>query len=258
VSEATVSPWLTIVTVVKDDAAGFERTMTSIGQQDLDGVEWVIIDSSTDTNALPTLLASEAAPTSHYAWTEPRGIYPAMNDGLARATGTYIYFLNAGDELASPTVAADMRRIAQDEPVWFYGQVRFVDVQGGSVTPPPFDYDKERAAAFSRGRFPPHQGTVARTEVLRAMGGFDTSFKIAADYAMILRLSTAAAPAETRETLATFYEGGLSSTAWKQARAEFHRARMEILPMTTRDRLTEGIYSARQRAAMSLVRFRHR
>ena len=246
VSEAAVSPWLTIVTVVKDDAAGFERTMNSIAQQDLNGVEWLIIDSSTDSIALPALLASEVAPTNHYAWTEPHGIYPAMNAGLARATGTYVYFLNAGDSFAGPNAVGTIRGAVVAEPKWLYGQVRFVDEAGNAVTPTPFDYAVEKKHAFSRGRFPPHQGTIVRTDVLRRVGGFDESFRIAADYNAMLSLSRVGAPIEMANVLAEFVTGGASSQQWRRSVREFHRARQATFALAGADRLWETLRTAKQ------------
>jgi glycosyltransferase len=250
-NEAAVSPWLTIVTVVKDDAPGFERTLASIAQQDLYGVEWIIIDSSTDTNALPALLASEAMPTSHYAWTEPHGIYPAMNAGLAQATGAYIYFLNAGDSFADPKAVAAIKTAAEPEPAWLYGQVRFVDDAGKAVTPTPFDYAAEKASSFSRGRFPPHQGIIASKDALAELGGFDTSYRIAADYAVFLGLSLLADPVEMSDVIADFYVGGLSSTAWGDSVGEFHRARTEILHPTGWCKVTELAATAVQYSSLA-------
>jgi hypothetical protein len=42
------TPWLSVITVVKDDAEGFARTAASLSQQNLEGVEYIVVDSSTD------------------------------------------------------------------------------------------------------------------------------------------------------------------------------------------------------------------
>ena len=47
--------WLSIVTVVKDDSEGFSRTARSLHGQNLDGVEWIVIDSSVDPSKIPAL-----------------------------------------------------------------------------------------------------------------------------------------------------------------------------------------------------------
>ena len=80
------SPWLSIVTVVKDEPEGLERTAESITRQQAfaepdPGFEWVIIDSSSSTIEASRLIAKYPNVASHYVWTPPAGVYPAMNAG---------------------------------------------------------------------------------------------------------------------------------------------------------------------------------
>ncbi len=248
------TPWLTIVTVVKDDPEGFDRTLTSVASQDLSGVEYLVVDSSADRGAVPGMLASTSV-TGTITWTEPRGIYPAMNTGLELAAGDYVHFLNAGDQLASDRVLAQLRELVNAQaPEWLYGDVEIVGTDGSVVVTPPWDYEAERATAFSRGRFPAHQGTVAKTSVLRAVGGFDTSYRIVADYAAFLRLTRECAPARADLVIARFHEGGVSTNRWAASLREFHRARREILRPTGAAARRERLESARQFAAMAAYR----
>ena len=83
--------WLTIITVVKDAPEDFARTIDSILHQDLTGVEYLVIDGSSNRTSIPEALAKYPAIDAGYSWVEPAGIYPAMNAGLAQATGDYIY-----------------------------------------------------------------------------------------------------------------------------------------------------------------------
>ena len=94
----TDQPWLSIITVVKDAPIDFARTLESLRTQNLEGVEYLVIDSSTDSAVIPRTLEQSGILFS-YHWCEPAGIYAAMNIGLSKAMGTYVYFLNAGDEL---------------------------------------------------------------------------------------------------------------------------------------------------------------
>lgn len=220
--------WLSIVTVVKDDPTGFDRTARSLSLQSEEAVEWVVVDGSGDRSLVPSRL-SRGPNAPHYMWQEPAGVYSAMNAGLSAATGEYVFFLNAGDCLHSPGSLAAIRQGVLTRPVWLYGQVAFVDAVGRSTTPSPFDYERERARLFARGRFPAHQGTVVRTDVLRSIGGFDESYLIAADYAAVLRLSCLSSPVELKDTIADFYTGGVSSSSWRASLREFRGARREIL-----------------------------
>lgn len=228
----TPGPWLTIVTVIKDDPEGLQRTLRSLVGSDLDSVEHVVIDSSTD-RAEAVNLVSAVGLASRVVWTPPAGIYAAMNEGLAAASGKFVHFLNAGDEIASPNVIHNLREALEgSDAEWLDGSVEIVGSDDSVVVTPDWDYALEREWGFSRGRFPAHQGTVARTSALRSIGGFDTSFTIAADYAAFLRLSLISDPVRYPGVIARFHEGGISTQRWAHSLREFHRARVQILQPT--------------------------
>lgn len=226
------APWLTVVTVVKDDPRGLARTAASVSAQHDRDFQWVIVDGST-----PALEPPATGDTDWqrviYSWMPPRGIYPAMNDGLALASGQYILFLNAGDILAAPEALASLRQalVASGAP-WVFCDVRFVDERGRTTVPPPFDFDDEQQHLFARGRFPPHQGTVVRTDLLRQVEGFDAEYQIAADYAAMLHLSRLHPGKHVPVILSEFTVGGVSTVQWSAALREFHRARRKILQPT--------------------------
>lgn len=234
-------PLLSVITVVRDDPEGLQATMASLATQDRTGVEVVVIDGSADR----AHAVEAASGIARVAWSDPRGIYPAMNEGLASAAGDYVYYLNAGDTLHSPDVLGVLMSALEGErPAWLFGRVEVVSVAGTRVMTPMWDYGRERSALFARGLFPPHQGTVARTDLLRDLGGFDPSYRIAADYAAFLGLSLRADPLILDTVLATFHEGGASTQNWQESFREFHRARLEIFRPSGLTALRERVSTA--------------
>lgn len=226
--------WLTVVTVVKDDVPGFLTTARSLAVEDLSGVEYLIVDSSSNRESIPNALVSSdlagLADKTTYWWEAPRGIYTAMNSALSRAQGRYILFLNAGDCLVNSGVLARAHdSLMAADAVWGYGDVEIADTSGHVVRTPPWDFEFERAHSFARGHFPCHQGTFVSTQALRDIGGFDTRFTIGADYAAFLSLSKVAEPVSLNFVLARFAEGGASTSQWRRSVIEFHRARRNIL-----------------------------
>ena len=237
------APWLTIVTVLRDDLPGLERTLASLNGVLKDDVEFLVIDSSHDHAAVVSLVA-DMAPAGVVIWEDPKGIYSAMNIGLKRALGEYVYFLNAGDELKEGGLVAARGVVERQSPVWLTAPVEIEQVDGTHVVSPHWSFEEEAAWAFARGRFPAHQGTIVSTEALRSRGGFDTEYRIAADYASMLVLSHASKPVMVEEPLARFHEGGASTVSWHRAHREFHRARRKILqptgPLSAREYLATG------------------
>lgn len=239
------STLLTIVTVLKDDPLGLQRTMHSLGVNQPRGIEWLVVDSSADVDRVSAVLSHSTWDVTR-VWTKPAGVFNAMNVGLNESHGTYVWFLNAGDTLHSRESLDSVVDVLVAEPTWAFGQVEFVNVDGQVTLPKPFDYRQEKRHWFARGRFPPHQGTIARRQVLCDLGSFDESYRIAADYAMMLRLALIADPVESTEVWADFHEGGLSTTQWRSAIGEFHQARMEILGPSGLELVKEKMYVGRE------------
>jgi glycosyltransferase involved in cell wall biosynthesis len=251
----TESIWLTIVTVVKDDQAGLERSARSLSVQNRAGVEYLVIDSSADASSSAGVLEESGISSSSIQWCEPRGIYSAMNFGLELARGKYVYFLNAGETFRDSTVLEDLNRIVLlKAPAWIVGRVQILEQSGDCVTSAPWDYKAEKKALFARGLFPPHQGTIVRTATLRSVGGFNQQFTIAADYAAALSLSRVDDPFMTNQVIATFFEGGISTTRWQDSFREFHQARVEVFAPRGLAALCERIRYWRHFSSVWLVR----
>jgi putative colanic acid biosynthesis glycosyltransferase len=232
------SPWLTVVTVVKDDFEGLQLTLQSLTAQDLTGVQHLVVDSSSNSDEVSGALTNSV---SEYTWVTPAGVYAAMNTGLSEAKGKYVYYLNAGDRLYAPATLSMLRaQLDEHQPRWVFGPVEILSMDGTRTITPPWNYEREAAIGFSRGFFPAHQGTVVKRSVLKELGGFDTSYRIAADYTMVLRLTTVGGPLQLDFPLARFAEGGISTVEWKQSLREFHRARMEVWA-------PEGVAALRER-----------
>ena len=246
---------LSIITVVKDDEHGLRETMgsltTSAGFDSAD-VEWIIIDSSADPDSVQALVSQFERATT-VVWEPPAGIFEAMNTGLKTAAAEYVYFLNAGDRLRNSSALASIIRVLKEaKPDWLYGQVAFIDERGHEVIPPAFDYHEEKRTLFARGRFPPHQGTIVRRSILTSLGGFDTTYRITADYAAALQLSLLSEPVVMPEVVAEFTAGGISTDRWKQSLREFHRARQEVFDPKGLNKVAEIARTVRLRTVRGL------
>ena len=227
------APWLSVITVVKDDNAGLLATLASLKSQNLDGVEHVVVDSSAISEE-PTVAAFNLLSINQiFSWIEPSGIYQAMNRGLELANGTFVYFLNAGDTFLNESVLERVHySLTESHPQWAFGPVVIQEPHGATTLTPPWNYQREKVSGFSNGYFPAHQGTFAHRALLSSFGGFDVQYKVAADYAAFLRISQVADPLILDFPIATFQEGGTSTTHWKLSFREFHYARKSILKLT--------------------------
>ena len=168
---------LTIITVLKDDLVGFERTLNSIKSQNNSEFEYLVIDGSIEGNSFKVRQETKSIPHSAYFFRQPAGIYDAMNFGVTCATGDYVLFLNAGDILVSSFVVSNLLSKLNQHPnvdVFAYSVVYF--------TPQKFIYSinipsiqDEKYALFH------HQGVLMKRMTFNTLGGFNLNLELAAD-----------------------------------------------------------------------------
>ena len=74
-----------------------------------------------------------------------------------------------------------------------------------------------------------HQATIFQAKLLQELGGFDLSYKIAADFDLMARASKLDPGTSIDATIAVFYLGGISSKAKQTANAELLQLRKKHL-----------------------------
>lgn len=180
---------ISVITVCYNSGATLANALQSVANQTWPEIEHIVIDGAS-TDGTRAVIERYRGGLAQVVSEPDGGIYDAMNKGLRLATGDLVGFLNADDVLASPETLAMVARaaLAQPQADAVYGDLQYVDKNN-----PQRVFRHWRSAAFKPaglqcGWMPPHPTLYVRRPVLGALGGFDTSFRIAADYEFILRL----------------------------------------------------------------------
>jgi glycosyltransferase involved in cell wall biosynthesis len=170
---------ISVITVCFNSAATIDDTLASVAAQRGVEVEHIVIDggSSDDTMAI----VERHRATVAYAVSEPdRGIYDAMNKGLAAASGDIVGYLNSDDCYAADDALAAVSNAFQSTGCDFaYGDIEMVDAAGRVArvwrTP-------NIGAGGISGTQIPHPAFFVRRSVLLAVApAFDPSYRICAD-----------------------------------------------------------------------------
>ncbi|MCC6460867.1 MAG: glycosyltransferase [Saprospiraceae bacterium] len=121
-------PVFSIITVVYNGAALLPGTIESVRRQTYPNIEYWIIDGGS-TDGTVDLIRQYAALMPNLRWIseKDRGLYDAMNKGLQRATGDFIWFLNGGDHLHAPDTVAQLATLATPATGVLYGETLLVD-----------------------------------------------------------------------------------------------------------------------------------
>ena len=108
---------ISIITITYNAERWLERTMRSVHAQSCKDYEYIIVDGASKDGTVDIIRRLEPQFKGRLSWkSEPdKGLYDAMNKGIARATGDFLWFMNAGDEIYAPDTLAHVVAAATDE-----------------------------------------------------------------------------------------------------------------------------------------------
>lgn len=210
-SGGDAGPLISVITVCRNASATLEACLDSVAQQSWPHIEHLIIDGAS-TDGTPDILERHRDRLARIVSEPDRGLYDAMNKGIALAQGEFIFFLNADDTFASrDSLRKAMREIARAPGAdVYYGSL---EVRTGSskiihVPAPP-----ERAPEEMVLGCLPHQATLARRSVFERTGPFDLRWRRHADYDWWLKVMADPALSMRRidTVVGSFAMGGASS-----------------------------------------------
>ncbi len=178
---------ISVLTAVFNRVGSIAQAVKSVQSQTYNDVEHVVIDGASTDGTLE-ILHTCLAPNSVLVSESDLGIYDALNKGFARASGEIIGMMHSDDFFADSQVLADVAMAFADPTVdAVYGDIEYVaknDIHRVIRYWRAGEFDLKK---LSWGWMPPHPSLFLRRRVIEQWGGFDTRFRIAADYDAILR-----------------------------------------------------------------------
>lgn len=212
-------PLISIITVVYNGVKTIEQTIQSVIRQPYKNKEYIIIDGGS-TDGTVDLIRKYETSLSYWVSEPDKGIYDAMNKGIARAKGELIGIINADDwydenvfeeivkyykETGSGKVIHGLLRNFMDEE--FYSMV------GNSIRRLRFDMIQ-------------HPTCFIPKTIYETFGVYDTSYKYSGDYDLILRFVNSGVKfCFVERPIVNFRLGGISSIP--QAEIEMFKVRVK-------------------------------
>jgi glycosyltransferase involved in cell wall biosynthesis len=210
-------PKLSVITIVYNNVRHIERTILSVINQTYTNIEYILVDGfSTDgtleivqqyTSQIETLISEK-----------DKGIYDAMNKGLAVAKGDYVIFMNSGDEFYSSDTVDKVFATANDADI-YYGETEMIDETGNSLgqrrhkAPEQFTWRH-----FKYGMSISHQAIYIKRSLTQP---YDPQYQLSADIDWILQAAKKAKKiVNVHQYVAKYLVGGMSKKKHKQSLAE--------------------------------------
>ncbi|MDO4692407.1 MAG: glycosyltransferase family 2 protein [Porphyromonadaceae bacterium] len=181
-------PTISIITVCYNAAETIERTLHSVAEQTYPAIEYIVVDGASKDHTLD--LVRSYTPSARIYSEPDRGIYDAMNKGLAYATGDYVWFLNAGDALPHQAAVEQMVAEACDNvnawPDVIYGDTLLIDAEDRIIGPRRLQPPKNLSwKSFRYGMLVCHQSFVAKRTLAPT---YDLRYRFSADVDWCIRL----------------------------------------------------------------------
>lgn len=178
---------ISIITVSYNSAKTIHDTITSVLSQDYPNIEYIIVDGLSTDNTC-NIVKSFGTRISRLVSEKDKGLYDAMNKGIALATGDIVGIINSDDIYAHNKVISQVISKFEQKNIdvvygdLFYFKTGFPDralryYRGGL-----FSLRRVRY-----GLMPPHPTFFIKKSVYDKFGKFDTNYTLSADFDLILR-----------------------------------------------------------------------
>lgn len=211
---------LSIITVNLNNLEGLRKTVESVCSQTFTDFEWIVIDGGSSDGSRK--LIEQYSDRIAFWCSEPdKGIYNAINKGIAHANGENLQFLHSGDYLFEPTTLDKVfSRLPEGDII--YGDAMLLYPDGTTL-------DKKYPDTVSLNYFKHdvinHQACFFRREVFVGHP-YNEDFLIAGDWAYCFEAVCRGLKFTHIPQTIVYYDNGGLSAQWSERQI---REREEIL-----------------------------
>lgn len=161
-----------IITINYNNREGLKRTIKSVINQTSKDFEYIIIDGGS-TDGSVDIIKQNADHINYWVSEKDKGVYNAMNKGIAQAKGDYLVFMNSSDCFHTPDVLELMSDFQED--------IICGKVFKGNTTIPSGHYKPTITLVdLMRGSLP-HQAMFIKRELMQKHS-YDENYKILSDW----------------------------------------------------------------------------
>lgn len=178
---------ISIITVVLNNEL-IGSAIQSVIDQDYPNIEYIVIDGGSTDQTLQ-IINNYRDHISVLVSETDRGIYDAINKGIAHAKGDIVGILNADDVFADKQVLSRVAANFKANPdiEAFYADIVFTDRQDTSKITRYYSSARFRPWMFRFGTAPPHPSFYVKRSLFQRYGNYTVDFEISGDFDLLLR-----------------------------------------------------------------------
>lgn len=223
------APLVSVVTVVFNGEAHLEQAIVSVLGQRHTNVEYIVVDGGSTDGTL-SILERYGGRIDYWVSEPDRGIYDAMNKGIALASGDLVGLLNSDDWYTPEAVEEAVRAwLAQpDREAVVAGKWRVV------LEEIPMTVTIAPSLKFHVGMPISHQSMFVPRELYRRLGAYDLRYRFSSDLDLTVRFHRNGVQFVFIDAVIVNYRSsGASTRHFREMGAEHSRILRENVPWTT-------------------------
>lgn len=206
---------ISIITICFNSSKTLEKTFQSIKNQLYQNIEYIVVDGGSSDDTLK-IIKNYNSCISNYISESDKGLYDAMNKGIALATGDIIGILNSDDVFSDVFVLENIAKFHQENDI---------DASIGNITQ--FNESGKTVRKYSSknwipenlkiGFMPPHPSIFFKRDLFENYGKYRLDFVSGADYELIVRffMKHQVSWKYSGITTTAMLRGGISSSGYK-------------------------------------------
>jgi len=178
---------ISIITVVWNNKETVKDAIDSVLNQTYENIEYIIIDGASTDGTLD-IVKSYGDEITKFVSEPDKGLYDAMNKGIAQSTGDVVGILNSDDFYIDKFVIEKVVKEFEDKKVnSVFADLVFVKPENLDKTVRYYDSSKFNPSRFAYGWMPAHPTFFVKREIYNRYGVFRTDLKIGADFDILAR-----------------------------------------------------------------------
>ncbi len=178
---------ITIITATYNSSRTIADCIQSVQEQDYPHIEHIIIDGASTDNTLE-IIKSMPNRVAKIVSEPDKGIYDAMNKGVALASGDIVGLLNSDDFYVNKQAISRVMELYNQQDVdCVFGDLNYVNQLHPERIVRKWHTGAFKSGAFRMGWHPAHPSFFVRNTVYQQFGVFTDQLKLAADFEIMLR-----------------------------------------------------------------------
>ncbi|MBI2281006.1 MAG: glycosyltransferase [Bacteroidetes bacterium] len=178
---------ISIITVCYNSEKHIKTAIESVINQTYKNIEYIVVDGASKDKTID-IVKSYGDRITKFVSEPDKGIYDAMNKGFQMATGNYLAVINSDDfYMSNDAIESVVNELNKKQTDSLFADLIYVEENNTDKQVRYWKSNEFVKGSFKKGWHPAHPTFFVKNEVYKKYGYFDLSFKLAADFELMLR-----------------------------------------------------------------------